>query len=314
MKMLSIITPHYNCFEGLKAVYDCLNKQTSSLWEWIIVDDYSDDDLKKKLSDWVETLNDERLTLIKNIEKTNASKCRNIGATKARSNQLVFLDSDDFVSNDFVENRLIPVKDFVIYLNTGIIDKHGNIEKVKNVTGNYIDYFLQAQFIWPITAILWDKKFFFSIGGFNSELQRLQDVEMSIKALQQSNDYLVLENEVDFYYQVKPIRERKNYLKPISQSVYFLISELLDYTKLTERQLNYLTGYYYMNVKYLERFESFEHINLVKENLKLFYFKGSIGLLKYFSGKILLKLYANKVINGTYFLRINRYLFKPKTK
>ena len=39
---ISIITPHFNDFKGIQQTHNCLLKQDSDQWEWIIVDDYSD--------------------------------------------------------------------------------------------------------------------------------------------------------------------------------------------------------------------------------------------------------------------------------
>ena len=46
---ISIITPHFNEFNGIRRIYDCLSKQSSSHWEWIIVDDCSDRIIKNSL-------------------------------------------------------------------------------------------------------------------------------------------------------------------------------------------------------------------------------------------------------------------------
>lgn len=308
---ISIVTPHYNDFQGLQAIYTYLQQQTAANWEWIVVDDLSDLAIKQELQVWFDAQKDERIRLICNSVKTTASICRNTGADASSNELLVFLDSDDKISKEFVANRHIEFEDFAIFLNNAVVDKQGKIEMVKAPTDYHLNCFLQAKFIYPITAVLWDKIFFNSIGKFNSQLPRLQDVELAIRALQQSSAYLTVDNTVDFYYNVIPIRERKNFLKPVCESVYLLISELLNSESLDSKQKSLLSGYYYLCVRYLERSGAYENVHLVRKNLLLFYKRNYVGMLDCAFGLLLLKLFVWRLLSPSLFLRINRRVFKP---
>ena len=55
--LVSIITPTYNRARLLIRLWSSLNKQKFTNFEWIIIDDGSTDDTKKK----IEKLNDERI-------------------------------------------------------------------------------------------------------------------------------------------------------------------------------------------------------------------------------------------------------------
>jgi len=309
---ISIISPHYNDLEGLQRVYRCLQKQTLDNWEWIIVDDFSDSGIRKTIRDWSITLENKKVNLILNSAKTNASVCRNKGAEVASFKYLVFLDSDDEISEDFIANRQIDFKDFVVFKNTAVIDKNGNIKEINVEESNYLDCFLRARFLWPITSIIWDKSFFNAIGKFHTDLPRLQDVELAIRGLQKSSDYQVIDNKIDFFYRVVPIRSRKNFVKPVCDAVYLFISELLDTQNLKRHQLLLLSGYYFLSAKYLERSSSFDQADLVRRNLFLFFKRKYISVIDYIIGFISLKFYTWKIISGKLFLRINRYIFKPK--
>lgn len=308
---ISLITPHYNDPNGLQQVYKCLLAQTQASWQWVIVDDLSEPSIRKKIQDWHQNIEDDRVKLICNAQKSNASVCRNKGAGIATHKNLVFLDSDDTVSVNFIKTRQIDFTDFAVFKNTGVIDQNEEVQFSPKTTGNYLDYFLQARFIWPITAIVWEKDFFYSIGQFNPRLPRLQDVELAIRAMQNSVNYIVVDNEVDFYYNVKPIRSRKNFLKPVCDATYIFINDLLQTQNLTKYQLSLLSGYYFMNTKYLERSESRKEANLVHRNLLLFYKKGYIGLLNCIFGLAILKLFVWNMLSPSLFLRINRRIFKP---
>lgn len=308
---ISIITPHFNDLEGIKQTYDCLIKQKSEQWEWIIVDDYSDADVRVELKAYFTTLSDRRIKYVLNTKKSNASVCRNLGAKKATYQHLVFLDSDDLILENFISNRLIDFNDFVVYKNFNLLDSKGNSNPFPSVKSNYLDCFLQAKFVWQTSSVLWKKEFLIKIGAFNPKLKRLQDVELAIRALQHSANYQVIDNPVDFYYRVKPIRERKNFVQPVCEAVYLFISELLDTTMLDKYQLKLLTGYYYLCTKYLERSGDAQEVSFVQKNLKLFYKKRYLGFYSYLMGFGLLQLYRYKLISGTLFLKLNRRLFKP---
>lgn len=308
---ISVITPHYNDPDGLLQVYKCLLEQTQASWQWVIVDDFSDTNIRKKIQDWHQSIKDNRVKLIWNAQKTNASVCRNLGADSANYENLVFLDSDDTISTNFIANRQLEFNDFAVLKNTAIINQNNEIQFSPNVTGNYLDYFLQARFIWPITAIVWKKTYFNAIGQFNPLLPRLQDVELAIRAIQNIENYIVVDNEVDFYYNVKPIRSRKNFLKPVCDATYIFINDLLQTQSLNKYQLSLLSGYYFMCTKYLERSENRKEAHLVLRNLMLFYKKGYVGFFKVLIGAISLKLYEWRVLSGEQFLRVNRYVFKP---
>jgi glycosyltransferase involved in cell wall biosynthesis len=309
--MLSIITPHYNDLEGLKRVYACLEEQTDASWDWVVVDDCSDDGVRTALRAYVEAQQDTRIQLLLPPEKSNASVCRNLGAKKATYQHLVFLDSDDVITEDFVKNRQVNFEDFVVFKHTAVLNTDGTQQILPIINETYLDYFLQARFIWPITAVLWHRDYFNSIGQFHPKLPRLQDVELAIRALQHSANYQVIDNPVDFYYRVKPIRERKNFVQPVCEAVYVFISELLDTTMLDKYQLKLLTGYYYLCTKYLERSGDVQEVSFVQKNLKLFYKKRYLGFYSYLMGFGLLQLYRYKLISGTLFLKLNRRLFKP---
>ncbi len=309
---ISIITPHYNDLEGLQQIYLCLQEQILADWDWVIVDDKSDTETQQELQKWLGSLLHSKVQLFLNTEKTNASVCRNLGADLAKTDNLVFLDADDVISNAFVYNRQIVFRDFAVFGNYSIINEKGESSIKESMQENYLNNFLAAKFLWQTTCMLWDRTFFKNIGGFHPELNRLQDIELVVRALQQSRDYSIINNPIDFYYKTKPIRERKNFVLPVCNAVYLFISKLLQTESLNQHQLSLTSGYYFLCVRYLERSGSRKYIDLVQRNLGLFYKKRYIGFIKYVTGFIVLKLYGYKILSRLLFLRINRRLFKPK--
>ncbi|MGB1309338.1 MAG: hypothetical protein ACPG6B_10530, partial [Oceanihabitans sp.] len=175
---------------------------------------------------------------------------------------------------------------------------------------NYLDHFLQAKFIWPITAILWDKSFLISIGKFNPEFKRLQDIELSIKALLHSKNYKVIENKVDFFYCVAPIDVKKRPVKVICESVNKLISYMQENYALNKHQKSLVSGYYYLCIRYFNRSTNKNDIVHVENSLKLFRRNKYFSFFSYLKGLSFLKLYKLNLISSNMFIRLNRYFYK----
>jgi len=307
---ISIITPHFNDFDGIKQTHKCLINQDSDAWEWIIVDDFSKSDVKKALKDYFKKHDCSKIQLIFNDTKTNGSVCRNIGVDYVTSENLVFLDSDDIVSEDFVRNRLIVLEDFVVFKNSNILDEKGNNKPASNVSSHFLDHFLQAKFIWPITAILWNKSFLIKIGKFNPDLKRLQDIELSIRALLLGTNYKVIDNKVDFFYCVAPIDIKKRPVKLICDSVNYLITNIHTNYKLTKHQRSLLKGYYFLCIRYFYKSKLKEDIPYVRNSLKLFYTKKYISFFSYLLGLQFLFLFKYGIITKDLFIKLNRYFYK----
>jgi len=307
---ISIITPHFNDFDGIKQTHTCLMKQDSDAWEWIVVDDFSKSDVKKVLKDYFKEHDCSNIKLIFNDLKTNGSVCRNIGVNHTSYKHLVFLDSDDIISEDFVRNRSIEVGDFVVFKNMNILDKEGNSTPFPTVSSHFLDHFLRAKFVWQTTCILWNKSFLIKIGKFNPDLKRLQDVELSIRALLLGTNYKVIDNKVDFFYCVAPIDIKKRPVKLICDSVNYLITNIHNNYKLNKHQRSLLKGYYFLCVRYFYKSKLKEDIPYVRNSLKLFYTKKYISFFSYLLGLQFLFLFKYGIITKDLFIKLNRYFYK----
>lgn len=307
---LSIITPHYNDFDGLQRLYICLQDQTKSNWEWIIVDDLSDEAVLQNIDQWVKNNIDKRIRFVHNAQKTNASVCRNIGIEESLYDNLVFLDADDYISQDFVTHRSITFNEFAVFKNRAVVDRNGTHEFRPSLDQNYLDCFLNAKFVWQTTAVLWKKSFLKEIGQFDPKLHRLQDVELTFRALINGKDYQIIDNEIDFFYCPQPIRLKADIVKKSCKSVNYLILKLHSNYNLDANKQSLLKAYYYACVKGLHRCKNRKDVVYVKESLKLFYTKKYINVFEYVLGFVLLMLYQYHLISDSLFIKTNRYFFK----
>lgn len=100
--MITVFTPAYNRAYRLPTLYASLQRQTCMDFEWIIVDDGSQDNTRELVSNW---LKEENPFPIRYFYKENGGKhtAINLGVEKANSDWFFIVDSDDHVTDDAVE-------------------------------------------------------------------------------------------------------------------------------------------------------------------------------------------------------------------
>lgn len=98
----SIITPTYNRgYIISKAIESVLNQKFDN-WEMIIIDDGSTDNTEEVVKKYQQ--NSEKIKYIKLEKNMGPNVARNLGSERASGEWLVFLDSDDQLTPDALEN------------------------------------------------------------------------------------------------------------------------------------------------------------------------------------------------------------------
>ena len=147
MTKLTICTPTFNRAYILPKLYDSLNNQSCSSFEWLIIDDGSSDNTEEIVSSWLKKENN---FPIRYYKKQNGGKCSaiNCGLDLSQGELFLVIDSDDTVTPDAVEKvieleRTINNKEEFcgISLNLGLsIDSTPNkIFKEKYKDGTLLD-------------------------------------------------------------------------------------------------------------------------------------------------------------------------------
>ncbi len=107
-KLISIITPSFNCEKFIADTIKSVINQTYKNWELIIVDDCSTDDSVKIINDFVDK--DNRIKLIKLIENSGPAVARNKAIEVAKGDYMAFLDSDDLWVSVFLKKSVEAVQ------------------------------------------------------------------------------------------------------------------------------------------------------------------------------------------------------------
>lgn len=120
MKFISIVCPVYNCEKYIEKCIQSVLKQTYKNWELIIIDDGSIDESGKICDNYKG-----KCKKIKVVHQYNQgiSKARNVGLELARGEYIFFLDADDYLEKEFLQ-ELINVDEKYDYVTSGYIQEN----------------------------------------------------------------------------------------------------------------------------------------------------------------------------------------------
>lgn len=177
MPLISIIIPVFNRASLVCSTLDAVIKQEFKDFEVILVDDGSTDDIKRKLTGYIDE------GAIKYYYQSNAgvSEARNKGASISKGRYLIFLDSDDSVT----ENWLLDYANMIRKSDPDII--YCGINRLKeNILVEYTDpknpYRDGKSFGNVIPGSFCIKsEFFKTIGGYDARLAYGENTELSIR-------------------------------------------------------------------------------------------------------------------------------------
>ena len=106
--MITIFTPTYNRAYILPQLYKSLQQQTTYDFEWLIVDDGSQDNTQELIRSWQQNSNQFPIVYIK---QPNGGQHRaiNIGTKHAKGEWFFIVDSDDWLPNDAIQKIIKQV-------------------------------------------------------------------------------------------------------------------------------------------------------------------------------------------------------------
>ena len=154
---VSVIVPVYNTEKYLKNCIDSLLKQNFEDYEIIVINDLSPGNAEEIIKSY----NDKKIVYIKNKTNKGIGYNRNLGIKKAKGEYVCFIDSDDYVKEDFIskmynyskENNLdLCVCDYVN------VDEEGNKLKEFNLSNFGItNYEENNKILCEINLAPWNK-------------------------------------------------------------------------------------------------------------------------------------------------------------
>ncbi len=100
--LVSVIMPVYNAEEFLDRSISSVINQTYDNLEILLIDDCSTDNSYNILKEYAKK--DKRIKIFHNQENQHVSETRNVGIRNSTGKYLYFIDSDDFIDNDYIEH------------------------------------------------------------------------------------------------------------------------------------------------------------------------------------------------------------------
>ena len=118
--MITVLTPTYNRGYILEKAYESLVNQTTKDFEWLIIDDGSNDNTKEKVEEFIK----ENILDITYCYKQNGGKhtALNFGVKKSKGDYILILDSDDYLVNNAIE------------IIEGYIDKYKSVNGISGLS------------------------------------------------------------------------------------------------------------------------------------------------------------------------------------
>lgn len=107
--MITVIIPVYNCEKYLNTCIESIVNQTYKNLEIILVNDGSTDNTKDICNIWKKK--DSRIKVY-NIKNNGSAHARNIGILNSSGDYFYFIDSDDYIESDMLENLLFLMEKY----------------------------------------------------------------------------------------------------------------------------------------------------------------------------------------------------------
>ena len=254
---ISIIIPAYNRASLIKETLQSILKQSSPDWECIVIDDGSSDETLEVVSAFAKV--DSRIQLFKREDRylSGGNGARQMGIDKAMNEWIMFVDSDDIIDVNCVQNRVSAIEqtlDMVVF-HTGTFKKEvGDMDLLWNLLypkehiEDYLYRFLKQDMPWCTPGVLWNKKFLQKIGGWNQKLKAWQDWELHIRALTYTPNIKASITKPDNFYRrevensIGNKKKTMTYTIAIKNAILLIEPIVLSYTssKLIREALRYL--------------------------------------------------------------------------
>lgn len=189
LPVVSIITPSFNRADIVHETAESIFAQTSPHWEWVIVDDGSNDDSWEILKSYAQK--DARVKIFKrDREPKGACTCRNIAVERCTGDYVMFLDTDDVMAPYCVEQRQTiaaqyPDCDFVVFSMLMFKLQPDDMNLLWNIDSDEDDLsrVLRGNPVCQGTGPLWRKSSFEMVGMWSEDLKLWQDIELHIRSL-----------------------------------------------------------------------------------------------------------------------------------
>ena len=298
MKKISIIIPLYNVEEYITECLQSITRQTySGEIECIIVDDCGTDRsitlVEKCIAEYKGNI---IFRLLHHTHNRGLSAARNTGVEAATGDYILFVDSDDYISNDCLEVLTQPLQKYSYDMVLGDLEMFGNPrpitflpEEEGEIIGNE-NIFHQFYAERTIYVMAWNKLVraeLFKEHDFSFLERQLHEDELWSYKVMKNIESIYIKKNITYYYRIRENSITADYHSNVSKrldSCYQTLRYVLEHPANVQKEEYNRCCVYYFGV-YLR--------NVLCEN---FHYRNEyIGLRKMFDYHPLLLLYQGKL-------------------
>lgn len=157
--MVTIFTPAFNRAYIIGRLYNSLLNQTNHNFEWIIIDDGSQDNLGNIVQEWIKQ-NPPFEIVYKYVANGGKHRAINIAAKMARGKAFFIIDSDDYITTnavDFIEREFSKIENDEDFAGIAGLRKYYNQEKIIGGVPSFEQYVDATNLEREIYGLLGDK-------------------------------------------------------------------------------------------------------------------------------------------------------------
>lgn len=250
--LVSIVVPVYNVEQYILPCLDSIYMQSDKCFEVIFVDDCGDDYSMNIIQDYITNHAITEWKIVRHKRNRGLSAARNTGLRAAQGDYVLFLDSDDCLGENAVNNLTSPLQkkkyDFVVGNFSDSISSVSYLKESRSIEGNNEILQSYANGEWYVMA--WNKlcnrEFLVENNLFFEEGLLHEDVIWSFKlACTASNMYVVSKNTYVYTIRQNSIMTSLNIEKDLSiyMEVFDLIAQYIQEKKLEWNQSVYILFY-----------------------------------------------------------------------
>ena len=249
----SIIIPTHNRAHLIKNAIASVIVQTYADFELIIVDDGSSDTTTKVINGF----HDDRIKLVFQNNK-GASSARNKGASVANGLYLIFLDSDDELSDEILENYAHVIKSK--YPELVLTDKLRFNLKGESCINKAIDPHnvgIALNVLSPGSYCI-KKSLFMEVNGFDEQLKYGENTELQYRLFRKKREVSFI-NTIGVTHYFSLDGSSKN-LENIIESNNHIINKHYDYFKIHKNELQIyleIMGVAFVKIKQIKKARSY---------------------------------------------------------
>ena len=204
--IVSIIIPTYNVEKYIEELLKCIQEQTYKDYEVLFVDDGSTDNTCKIIQ---KSVNSQIRLIQRDRNPKGAQTCRNIGIEKSKGKYLIFVDSDDLISKDFIKQRVEYMEshreiDYATFKAISFKEENGKKiygrKRGKQTKKNLLHQFLKYQYPFCLWNNIYKREFCEQV-KFDERIQIHQDFDYAIRIIFTNAKQAFAKNhKMDYFY------------------------------------------------------------------------------------------------------------------